>query len=121
MERTNTLLCKKNINIHSANYTFPSYKGSQFGINHCADNIFTTMLEEIFNLQSKEEQAAYTWEFGTFLATRLLGKHIINLYQVDDFYAEVWYAPEKKSVYGVKSYSSDRCFAPYLDEIVIAF
>ena len=79
------------------------------------------MLEEIFNLQSEEDQAAYTWEYGTFLASRMLGKHVINLYIVDDFYAEVWYTPEDKQLYGVKSYSSDRCFQPYLEEIRITF
>ncbi|MCG8306439.1 MAG: hypothetical protein MI975_03545 [Cytophagales bacterium] len=79
------------------------------------------MLEEIFNLQSKEEQAAYTWEFGTFLSSRRMGKHVINLYHVDDFFAEIWYAPKKKRLYGVKTFSTHRCFDPYLDEIKIAF
>lgn len=79
------------------------------------------MLEEIFNLQSKEEQASYTWEFGSYLATRNLGKYIINFYYVDNFYSEVWYTPGKKDIYGVKTFSSDRCFEPYLDLIKIDF
>ena len=79
------------------------------------------MLEEIFNLQSKEEKAIYTWDFGTFMASRMLGKHLINLYYVDNFFVEVWYTPENKIVYGVKSFSSDRCFEAYLDEIKIDF
>ena len=79
------------------------------------------MLEEIFNMQTNEERAIYTWEFGTFLATRMLGKYIINFYYVDDFFAEVWYTPNKGKVYGIKSFSSDRCLEPYLDEIKIDF
>lgn len=79
------------------------------------------MLEDIFNLQSKEEKASYTWEFGTFMATRVLGNHVINIYHVDDFFVEVWYTPEKKSLYGVKSFSSAKCFEPYLDAITIDF
>ena len=79
------------------------------------------MLEELFNLQTKEEQAVYTWEFGTFMASRMQGKYLVNLYHVDDFFVEVWYTPTNKVVYGVKSFSSHRCFDPYLDEINIEF
>ena len=78
------------------------------------------MLEDIFNLQSKEEKASYTWEFGTYLASRMQGNYAINLYHVDDFFVEVWYTPEKKLVYGVKSFSNSLCYEPYLEEIDIA-
>ena len=77
------------------------------------------MLENIFNLQSKEEKAVYTWEFGTFLVSRMEGSQVINLYSVDDFFVEVWYTPEKKLVYKVESFSSTTCFEPYLEDIVI--
>ena len=79
------------------------------------------MLEEIFNLQTIQEQAAYTWEFGTFLASRMLGKYTINLYLVDDFFVEIWHNPEQNGVYGIKSFSSDQCFEPYLELVKIAF
>ena len=79
------------------------------------------MLEEIFNLQTTQDQAAYTWEFGTFLASRMLGKHTINLYLVDDFFVEIWSDPTNSGVYGIKSFSSERCFEPYLELIKIAF
>ena len=79
------------------------------------------MLEEIFNMQSKEETAVYTWEFGTFLASRMQGRYLVNLYYVDNFFVEVLYTPENKLVYGVKSFTSHRCFEPYLDDIKIDF
>jgi len=77
------------------------------------------MLKDIFNLQTKEEKAVYTWEFGTFLVSRMYDSHAINLYSVDDFFVEVWYTPEKKMVHNVESYSSIECFEPYLEEISI--
>jgi len=77
------------------------------------------MLENIFNLQTKEEKAVYTWEFGIFLASRMEGRQAINLYSVDDFFVEVWYTTQKKLVYKVESFSSTACFDPYLEEISI--
>jgi hypothetical protein len=78
------------------------------------------MLEDIFNLQTQEEKATYTWEFGTLLATRQQGIYVINLYHVDDFFVEIWYYPENKEIYGVKSFSSSHCYEPYIDDIKIA-
>ena len=79
------------------------------------------MLEDIFNLQTEEEKASYTWEFGTFIASRLQGIYLINLYYVDNFFVEVWYYPEKKKVNSIKSFDTSRCYEPYLEEIKINF
>ncbi len=77
------------------------------------------MLEEIFNLQSNEERATYTMKYGIFLAKRMQGRYVVNFYKVDDFFAEIWITPDRKSIFGVKSFSTDRCFEPYLDLINI--
>ncbi len=79
------------------------------------------MLEDIFNLQTEEEKASYTWEFGTFMASRVQGNYLINMYFVDNFFVEVWYYPEQKKVYGIKSFDSTRCYEPYLEDIKIKF
>jgi hypothetical protein len=77
------------------------------------------MLENIFNFQTKEEKAVYTWEYGTFLASRMEDGHAINLYSVDDFFVEIWYTSERKLLQKVDSYSTYACFEPYLEDIVI--
>jgi hypothetical protein len=77
------------------------------------------MLENIFNLQTKEEKAVYTWEYGIYLASRMEGNQAINLYSVDDFFVEVWYTPERKLVQKVASFSTYACFDPYLEDIAI--
>lgn len=77
------------------------------------------MLEDIFNLQTQEEKVNYTWEYGTFLCSRIQGIFPINLYHVDDFFVEIWYYPQKKKIKGIKSFQSDRCFEPYLQDIII--
>jgi len=74
-----------------------------------------------FNLMPENDQAAYTWEFGTFLLSRHWKSHSINLYYVDKFFVEVWYNPSKNCIEQVKSFKSKNCLQPYLEEIEITF
>ncbi len=36
-----------------------------------------------------DQQAAYTWQHGDYLMSRLTDDFVINLYNVEDFYVEV--------------------------------
>ena len=78
------------------------------------------MLEDIFNLQIFEDKAVYTWNNGNYLANRTLGVFSISLYYVDDFFTEVYFNHKTNSM-GIKTYSTHRCFEPYLEKIEIGF
>jgi len=77
------------------------------------------MLEEIFNLQTLEEKASYTWKNGNYLAKRVMGVFSINLYYVDDFFIEIYFNRKENSVGWIKTYASHRCYEPYLEKIKI--
>lgn len=60
-----------------------------------------------FNFLPKNDQAAYTWEHGNFLAARHETYFAINLYHVDKFFVEVWYIPEEVCINKFKSFSPE--------------
>jgi hypothetical protein len=72
-----------------------------------------------FNLMPTNDQAAYTWEFGTYLASRSWKNHSINLYHVDKFFVEVWYDPGMNHVDKIRSFKSRNCLEPYLESIFL--
>jgi len=67
-----------------------------------------------FNLLTFNDQAGYTWEHGTYLATRLEGVNSINLYHVDKFFVEVWNNVGLIEIEKIRSFKSNMCLEPYL-------
>ena len=57
-----------------------------------------------FNVLKTNEQAAYTWKHGTYLAARNEKYFAINLYHLDKFYVEVWYNHEEVCVNKIRSF-----------------
>lgn len=70
-----------------------------------------------FNQLLVNDQAGYTWEHGTYLATRAEGIYSINLDRVDKFFVEVWYNPGLIEIEKIRSFKSNRCLEPFLDAI----
>ncbi len=74
-----------------------------------------------FNLLPINNQAAYTWENGTYLASRFEEDYSINLYWVDKFFVEVYYDHMGNFIDKIRSFKSKKCLTPYLDKIELNF
>ena len=74
-----------------------------------------------FNLLKTNDQAAYTWEHGTYLTARKEKFYAINLYSVDKFFVEVWYHPEVICIDKIRSFKNRKCLEPYLEGINLNF
>ena len=72
-----------------------------------------------FNILPTNQQAAYTWENGIYLASRNENYFAINLYSVDIFFVEVWYHPEEVCINIIRSFKSRKCLEPYFEGIDI--
>ncbi|HEU4471504.1 MAG TPA: hypothetical protein VFR58_10490 [Flavisolibacter sp.] len=57
---------------------------------------------------------------GVFLAERLYKNFTIFLYQVDDFYVEVYHNLRFNVMQGMKCFVDDETLQPYLDSIDIS-
>jgi hypothetical protein len=64
------------------------------------------------------KQAEATWN-GEFIADRVDQEHTILLYQVDDFYVEVYYHQDDNVIKRFRSFSSIEQLIPYLEQIDI--
>ena len=74
-----------------------------------------------FNVLKTNEQAAYTWKHGTYLAARNEKYFVINLYHVDKFYVEVWFNHEEICISKIRSFKSMKCLEPYLENISLNY
>ena len=70
-----------------------------------------------FNLLPINDQASYTWENGTYLASIFEGDYSINLYWADKFYVEVFYDHKNVFIDKLRSFKSTRCLEKYTDHI----
>ncbi len=64
-------------------------------------------------------QASYIWAEGTYLATRQEDGHKINLYQLNDFFAEIWYHGLQEHIFKIRTFTSKKCLEAYLESILI--
>ena len=64
-------------------------------------------------------QASYIWAEGTYLANRQEDGHKVNLYQLNDFFAEIWYHGQMEHIFKIRTFTSKKCLEAYLDSIVL--
>ena len=69
-----------------------------------------------FNALDRMEQAESIWD-GVFLGDRKDSEHRILLYQIDDFYVEVFYHIQYNTIRRFRSFSSTDQLDPYLNQI----
>ena len=69
------------------------------------------------NIKDLKGEAQYTWEHGTYLAARQENFHAIKLYSVDKLFIEIWYCPEEVKINKIRSFKSNKCLDPYLEDI----
>jgi hypothetical protein len=60
------------------------------------------------------EQAEYVWQ-GTYLATRIEKERKVLLYNLGEYYAEVFYDDQTNSITYIKGFRATSHLAPYLN------
>ncbi|HEY0041470.1 MAG TPA: hypothetical protein VGB71_12440 [Flavisolibacter sp.] len=74
------------------------------------------MLNEFLHL-SEEDQANLLYEQGVYIGKRKLGATIVILYQLEGFYAEVFYRQYRRIIECISCFSGTARLDPYLPEI----
>ena len=73
-----------------------------------------------FTLLNETKQAETLLARGTFLTERLYKNFSIFLYQVDNFYVEVYHNLRFNVMQGMRSFQDDDALQPYLESIDIS-
>ena len=74
------------------------------------------MTEDQFNRLSEDEQSDVIAKKAVLISLRRTEEHRILLYQIEGFYAEVFYHPTNNAI-KIKSFSSTEGLQPYLSQI----
>jgi hypothetical protein len=78
--------------------------------------MFLMDLYEFIQLPEKDK-ATTTWYYATYLMSRVFEGLTISLYQLDDFFIEVYCDPELNYIQKISAFKSIECLDPYLDLI----
>lgn len=70
-----------------------------------------------FKLMDLPAQAYIVYQKGVYLSERLEDDLLVALYQVNDFYVEVYYRFASSEIVKFISFHSDVMLAPYLNKI----
>ena len=73
-----------------------------------------------FTRLNESRQAEVLLSRGAFVAERLYKNFTIFLYQVDDFYVEVYHNISFNVMQGMRCFKDDEALQPYLDSIDIS-
>ena len=73
-----------------------------------------------FTHLDETQQAEALLARGIFLTERLYKNFIIFLYQLDNFYVEVYHNLKFNVMQGMRSFEDDEALEPYLDSIDIS-
>lgn len=65
------------------------------------------------------EQAQATWNYGEHLATRTTVMYKILLWQIEDFYIEMFYDYINNKIEKLRSFRNPDLLTPYLNQIDI--
>jgi len=74
-----------------------------------------------FKFLDDKSQAEVILNYGVLIAARLYKDLIIQLYQIDSFYVEVYYNSIFKMIQGINSFDNLTRLEPYLSSIDISF
>jgi len=66
-----------------------------------------------------DEQGGYVFGQGTYLASRQEGSYSVNLYYLHSFYCEMWLDQHCPELDFFRTFSSQRCLAPYLNQLTL--
>ena len=74
-----------------------------------------------FKFLDDKSQAEVLFNYGVLIAERLYKDLVIQLYQINSFYVEVYYNAVFKMVQGINSFENLSRLEPYLISIDISF
>ena len=74
-----------------------------------------------FKFLDDKSQAEVLFNYGVLIAERLYKDLVIQLYQINSFYVEVYYNSIFKMVQGINSFDNLTRLEPYLSSIDISF
>ena len=74
-----------------------------------------------FKFLDDKSQAEVLFNYGVLIAERLYKDLVIQLYQINSFYVEVYYNSIFKMVQGINSFDNLTRLEPYLNNIDISF
>jgi hypothetical protein len=74
-----------------------------------------------FKFLDDKSQAEVVYNYGVLIAERLYKDLVIQLYQINSFYVEVYYNAIFKMVQGINSFDNLTRIEPYLNSIDISF
>ena len=74
-----------------------------------------------FKILNQNDQAQTVWQIGEHLFTRNTERSNILLWQIEDFYVEIYYDCTTKIIVEIKTLHSTEALEVYLDQIDISF
>ena len=72
-----------------------------------------------FNQLTFERKCDFVSLFGTFLISKNIGSNVSHVYQLGDFFVEMWYDVEESQLLGINALCSVKALDMYLDEVKI--
>lgn len=73
-----------------------------------------------FKYQDKQKKKQLLFNHGVYLAQRPSGEFIILLFQIDSFYAEVYFDTEEEQIGYIRTFTSVNDLEPYLQQVDIS-
>lgn len=70
-----------------------------------------------FTQLTNEEKAALLYERGAYIGKRRVGDTPVLLYQLEGFYAEIWYRRYRRVIGKISCFATTTRLDPYLAEI----
>jgi len=77
------------------------------------------MTSSYFDQLNEATQTDVIWEKGVYLDRRKEGYHNVLLFQLDDFYTEIFYHTHFNVIIKISSFSDTDLLAPYLVKITL--
>jgi hypothetical protein len=78
------------------------------------------MLLQEFKYETKQTKKKLILDYGIYVANRLKDQYILLLYQIDSFYAEVYYDYQEEQIGYIRTFHSTEELKPYLNKIDIS-
>jgi hypothetical protein len=72
-----------------------------------------------FRLLTGNEQIKLLYAYGVYVGKRRVKGQVVVLYQLEDFYVEIYYKKYRHYVSSIHSFCSTALLNPYLDQINI--
>jgi hypothetical protein len=74
-----------------------------------------------FQMLEEPEQVSVLYEEGVYIGKRIVNRTVVLLYQVDSFYAELFYKSYRRYIAHIKCSESTSLLDPYLEQIDVEY